>query len=160
MSTSRVTTLALVTASLAATCLVLAVGCSAPSPRSFADTADGACAKAQKEIAKLETPPHVTELHYAITYYTQLDRMVAELREARLPSGSAGQEIRDKWLDPAQRSLDDFFPELTAIRTATQRGDTDRSEELVRRLHEITSVGVDQDYVKKLGSSTCTEFFG
>lgn len=160
MSTSRVTTLALVTAGLAAACLVGAAGCSSPSPESFANTADGACEKAQQEIADLETPPNVTDLHYAITYYTQLDRMVSELREARLPAGQAGDEIRAKWLDPAQQSLEDFFPELSTIRVATQRGDTEMSQKLVRRLQEVMGSEVDHDYVTTLGANSCTEFFG
>lgn len=157
---TRVTTPAFVTAGLAGVCLALAVGCSAPSPASFADTADVTCSKAHQQIADLDSPPDVTELQYAISYYTELDRMLSSLREARLPSGRTGADIRAKWLDPAQRSLEDFRPELAAIRTATNRGDTDMSQELVRRLQEVMSSGVDTGYVHKIGATSCTEFFG
>lgn len=138
---------------------LLVAGCAA-SRSSFAAEANRICARADRHIAAIPRPTAAARgISYALSYYTNVDLAVSNLRRLRLPSRDAAA-LRARWLDPAQRALAAFRPQLQRIRLASLAGDEATVDTWLRRLRHVGRTGVDGRYLASVGVVKCLPLFG
>jgi hypothetical protein len=137
----------------------LSTGCSTTRSK-FVSNANDQCAKyGQRLNAKVHPKTTKAGIDYALNYYTDLDLAESALNEMSLPKSDAKQ-IKERWLDPAQRSLAAFRGNLQIIRKASIDGDSGTVDHQLDLLWHLGSKGVDAQYLKSLGVSRCIPLFG
>lgn len=137
----------------------LSTGCSTTRSK-FVSNANDQCAKYEQRL-KAKALPKTTKagIDYALNYYTDLDLAESALNEMSLPKADA-KEIKERWLNPAQRSLAAFRSNLQIIRKASMDGDSGTVDHQLDLLWHLGSKGVDAQYLKSLGVSSCIPIFG
>lgn len=134
-------------------------GCGA-SKDDFVADADRACRGSAHRIES-KTPSlfPARSIAYAIDVFQEKDRLLMQLREMNLPEADA-QRLRSGWLDPAQRDLEAFYPELKVIRGAGADGDAETVAAQIDALGRAGSKGVDVAMLTDYGLDDCADFFG
>ncbi len=125
----------------------------------YVSRTNGACEKAAAEIDELPEPREAGEaIGYALDVFTRTDRLVSQLREAALPDEDA-DALRSRWLDPAQRSLEAFRPELERIRAASVARDEAATRRGLAALEQLGRQGVDGSLLADYGLTECVPLF-
>jgi hypothetical protein len=146
---------------LAAASSLLLAGCVFGTSReSFVSGADRACRRTADRIAALARPSDPRDaMGYAIDVYTEKDRLLTHLNEMNLP-GEDAAALRERWLDPASRDLQEFRPHLTALRQAVRKGDGDGVRAQLDALATVGTGGVDDGMLAAYGLDRCRQLFG
>lgn len=134
-------------------------GCDGPTRASFAASADKLCHNFTVAEIALADRGSVSDVDYAISYYTIYNGLVTDLREHALPAADAAR-IRAGWFRPAQQALADFRPTLTEIRSASRTGNTARADALLVKLRRLGRGGVSGNLLRSLDVPACEQIFG
>ncbi len=153
---------------LAAAALTV-TGCAVRRPTGFTGRSDSFCSDAMKVIAGLSAPTEpAKQLQYALDRYTAVEKAVSELTDSSLPGGSAGDQLRARWLRPARASLTDGRAALVRLRTAVNAvspADRDRttsassSAAAFELTQAIGTQGVDVGLLRAHGLTQCAALF-
>ncbi|HVX43721.1 MAG TPA: hypothetical protein VHC49_07535 [Mycobacteriales bacterium] len=139
---------------------VLLAGCGT-SRSDYVSEANKTCVSNKRGLDNKHKPKTTHDgIDYALNYFTDLDKAVSRLRELS-PPGKDKSQLRKLWLDPAKRSLGEFFDhDLPLIRRASNDGDAATVDRELQRLRHIAGQGVDQDYLRSVGLTGCLDMFG
>jgi hypothetical protein len=90
----------------------------------FTQRTDDTCAHAITTIAALDAPTDPgAGLRYALDRFGAIDLAVSTVTDSTLPSGAEGDQLRQRWLQPARASLARARPALAQLQTDVQHGD-------------------------------------
>jgi predicted acylesterase/phospholipase RssA len=140
---------------------VLLAGCTAGTPRRFTDRADVLCGRVVRSLDRLAPAASGTPaLVWASERHTYLEHLVAQLTDdSAIPGGTAGQDVRDRWLRPARASLVQGLVDLETLRQAIRHGTPAQVTAALGAALRGGSAGVDTGYLHSSGMASCATVF-
>jgi hypothetical protein len=160
-SPSRPSPLALgALAAIGALTTSLLTGCDLGHPGGFTARSNSYCAQTSTEIAKLTHPTTPkAQLQFATDRYTIIERLVSEMTDSTLPSGSAGSTLRADWLRPARTSLVSGRTVLADLRAAVNADRPDPADVQFALSLAIGTEDVDTTLLRAKGLTDCADLF-
>lgn len=140
---------------------VLGAGCSVGQPHRFTDRANVLCTRVNRSLERLAPAASGTPaLVWASARHTYLEHLVAQLTDDNgIPNGRAGQDVRARWLRPAQASLVQGLVDLEALRQAIRHGTSAQVTTALAAALRGGTAGVDTAYLQATGMNGCAMTF-
>lgn len=134
-------------------------GCSSGGS-GYVSRSNHTCAETRKTISKLKAPTDAKAgLAYALDRYVAVEQAVSTLTDSSLPGGSAGRDLRDRWLRPARASLEAADADLNKLRDAARSGDRSAASSAFTAASAAGTAGVDTGLLRSRSLTTCAELF-
>jgi hypothetical protein len=148
---------AVITAAGLAT-VALLTGCGESTP--FAQRTEHTCATASATITGLSAPVNPsTGLKFALDRFSAMDLAVSTVTDSSLPSGSAGAQLRERWLVPARASLATGRTALAALQRAVHQGDDQAAATEFTIAAAAGTAAVDPSVLTATGLPECAALF-
>jgi hypothetical protein len=148
-----------VVAVCAAVAGALLTGCG--DSTNFAQRTDDTCAHAMTTIAGLGAPSDPRAgLKYALDRFGAMDLAVSTVTDSALPPGAEGDQLRQRWLQPARTSLARARPALAQLQVAVQHGDRVPAAAAFSAVAGAGTGSVDPEVLTSHGLPRCAALFG
>ena len=140
--------------------LLTSTACTVGRPMAFTARTNSFCSDAVTGIAKLAEPTSpIEQMQYAMDRYTIVEKAVSELTDSRLPGGTSGQQLRERWLRPARAALDRGRTALQDLRDAVHAHDVGAATTEFAAARSVGIEGVDTALLSAKGLGRCATLF-
>jgi hypothetical protein len=135
--------------------------CACGDSTGFTERTEHTCATAATSIDALARPATPADgLRYALDRYSAIELAVSTVTDSRLPTGTAGAELRARWLRPARASLGSGWSDLSALQRAVHDGQAPAAATAFTAAAQAGAVSVDTGLLSADGLPTCAALFG